>query len=772
MMRSTTWQVRGAAAAISTIFFLAHLSQAGAAETPPPTRIHPVAILPRSAELLTSGWRFIAGNDLAGAEAPGFDDSGWQAVSVPHTWNHKNSLEKYSASWYRTRLRLPKEDALKRIYLRFDGVSVIADVYLNGRHLGQHRGAYTAFTLDATEAVRFGGENVLAVKVSNHPDDIQDCLPGVWKLFHLYGGIYRNAWLIKTDAVHVDPTFYSASGVFISAGKIQPDAAELSIRAMVRNASAAPVEATVRHHVRAERVEEPDALTLTGKLSIAAGSREEIRLAGTVARPRLWSPENPDCYSVVTEIEVGGRVMDRLGERSGIREIRLRDGNFYLNGRKIVLRGVCKHQETEYHATAVTAADLVEDWRGLKDLGVNLVRLAHYPHAEIEYDLADRLGICVWAENGHAGTKAAKPTKTGEYITREMVWQNYNHPSIVIWSAGNEVGYAAVPEYAAVIHGEDASRLISYASDSGIKPVKDLDYVSTNMYPGWYSAKPLEEQLAAGVRFISEIGGGGILGTHCDEAEAKRQVDKYEPMEYQQRLAEHFFQFACRDGRDQLAQFVWWTFRDFGNLKYKGINSKGLLTYAGCKKDVFYLLQSFLRPELPVLQIAGKEWFLRRGSPTNGIKVYSNLPKLRLRFNGQDMGEQANGRYVQPVTGRRIDNVFWWSGPLRPGRNDVEATDGQGHRDAAVIYYWGKDAPPPPTEPASLVEQLSSSNPDNPAIYIDRPVAAQSPFYYDFDGSADNTFDAIPDELAGAGWIATRRTSKPDCRTGLSFRVS
>jgi beta-galactosidase len=243
-------------------------------------------------------------------------------------------------------------------------------------------------------------------------------------------------------------------------------------------------------------------------------------------------------------------------------------------------------------------------------------------------------------------------------------------------------------------------------------------------------------------------------------------------MEYQQRLAEHFFQFACREGRDQLAQFVWWTFRDFGNLKYKGINSKGLLTYAGCKKDVFYLLQSLLRPELPVLQIAGKEWFLRRGSPTNGIKVYSNLPKLRLRFNGQDMGEQANGRYVQPVTGRRIDNVFWWSGPLRPGRNDVEATDGQGHRDAAVIYYWGKDAPPPPTEPASLVGQLSSSNPDNPAIYIDRPVAAQSPFYYDFDGSADNTFDAIPDELAGAGWIATRRTSKPDCRTGLSFRVS
>ena len=188
-----------------------------------------------------------------------------------------------------------------------------------------------------------------------------------------------------------------------------------------------------------------------------------------------------------------------------------------------------KHQETEYRASAVTDADLIQDWNNLEDLGVNYVRLVHYPHAELEYDEADRRGIMVWAENGH--TNSGAPTSNGDKITREMVYQNYNHPSIIFWSAGNEAsGTTATSQYAAVIQAADSSRPVVYAS-SGQTP-SNVDFIFRNTYAGWYSGS-MYDFLKASDHWISETGAGMVVGTHTANYFAMNHtVNSYEPEEY------------------------------------------------------------------------------------------------------------------------------------------------------------------------------------------------------------------------------------------------
>jgi beta-galactosidase len=189
----------------------------------------------RTRVLLSGPWRFQGSQDLAGAEATAFDDRNWPSVTVPHTWG----ADPFKSAWYRLRLPITRPEPGRRVYLVFEGVAVFADVYLNGHHLGQHRGAFTRFVFDATEHV-VDGENVLAVRANNELLSTADSLPsGTGKqLYNLYGGIYRKAWLVQTDAVHVDPTDHASSGVYVTPTSVTADGADLAIRTLVRNARA------------------------------------------------------------------------------------------------------------------------------------------------------------------------------------------------------------------------------------------------------------------------------------------------------------------------------------------------------------------------------------------------------------------------------------------------------------------------------------------------------------------------------------------------------
>jgi beta-galactosidase len=657
------------------------------------------------------------------------------------------------------------------VYLHFEGAAILADVWVNGTHLGQHRGAFTRFLFDATPHLH-PGDNLLAVRVNNVLADTPDTLPsGTGKqLYRLYGGLYRKVWLLKTPPLHVDPTDHAASGVFVGARDVSARAATLDVRVRVRNVESRPRRVDVR--VRVCDAAERPVTVLEAPLDVGAGAGAEARLSGTVRSPRLWSVADPHLYSVRAEVAADGQVVDVVRERAGLRDFQFKDGAFYLNGAPILLRGVGKHQESERRLSAVTDDELREDFALLKDLGANFVRLAHYPHAPLEYDLADEQGLLVWAENGHSNSY--KGGATADLITREMVRQNFNHPSIVIWSAGNETGFVRVNRYAGVIKQEDPSRVVAYASNTGTRGKQrypHLDLIAPNTYRGWYRGLPWEfEQKALEMRYVSESGGGAVVSNHTDYASARHEVDRFEPEEYRQLLAEVHFQNVFRDHAPEIPMYAVWILRDFGIDKYKSWNTKGLITAAGFRKDAYYLYRAFLRPEEPLVHITSKTYFLRRGRADNGIKAYSNRPSLRLQLNGADAGLRRNGDYHH-ANGRRIDNVFYWPVPLRPGRNEVRVSDDTGHADSAIVYY----APPgasPSAEPSALVQDLRSSNPDSPAWFIDQPVQDQWPFYWELDGGADNTFDSVPPELKDARWITTRRPSRKGARTDLTFTAA
>jgi beta-galactosidase len=379
-------------------------------------------------------------------------------------------------------------------------------------------------------------------------------------------------------------------------------------------------------------------------------------------------------------------------------------------------------------------------------------------------------------------------------LTTEWIKQNYNHPSIVLWSVGNEAAAAPADQSVPIVKALDPSRPVVVANMKSTL----ADFKVQNTYPGWYGAHMRDFQPKG---FYSEIGAGGVVTTHCDYNQCDWRVNSYEPEEYQQLVLENHFQRAFRGDDSQLGLFCIWTLRDFSDSKYKapvGINSKGLLTYAGDKKDVYYLYRCFLRPDTPTLWITSKRYFVRKGAVDNGIKVYSNAARVTLTLNGEKVSTLDNGLYTipdgpwslhgsKPKKGatagtaspkinayepEKVDNVFYWPVSLHTGKNVVTASDGNGHTDTATVYFYGDNGLPALPNVASPIGDLASSNANNPAYYMDMPVHAQWPLYYDLDSTADNSWNTIPPEIENATWIALRRVTKPDQSTSLSFTMT
>jgi beta-galactosidase len=619
------------------------------------------------------------------------------------------------------------------------------------------------------------------VRVTNRDGETRNCFSRS-TLYYVNGGMFRKAWLAKTGEVHIFPDMGS-SGVFLTPGNITEAGADLSVRTVVRNPLAASVEVRVRHSVTA-----PD-----GKAcaqfetiqTIPAGQTETIKASQKIALPKLWDIGRPNLYTVLTEIYAGKRISDAVTERVGFRTIAIKNNRFYLNGREVQFRGVNKHAQGEYVWNAVSDDVLRREWQLMADLGANMVRLAHYPHSRLEYDIADEGGIVVWAENGYAGQLWTGPgneektvTPDGERLTREMVRQNWNHPSILFWSAGNETVLEAAGHYADVIRQEaDPTRLVTYAA-TGDQQLKNCDFIAYNTYDGWYTRGPYTDfTKSAHNDMVSETGSGSWITHHVPYGTIKFTVDKYEPEEYSEMFTEYRLQTVSRNDIANHPMFLWWNFREFYNLKFKqNRNTKGLLTLAGMPKDGYFLFKAFFNPTDPVVHLCGRHHFLRAFDRDNGIKAYSNAGELQLILNGTVQAKMKNGEYRIPdaavgnqqIAGIPVANVFFWKTPLKPGRNVIEVTDGRGHRDRMIVYQAPADTP----DPAALVQDLKSSNAANPACFIDRPVEPQGPVYTDVDGTSDNTFDILPKQVEGAAWIATRRLSDPNLKTGLAFRIN
>jgi hypothetical protein len=409
------------------------------------------ASMPRETLNLNREWKFQIG-DPSGAEAVAFDDAKWGAVGLPHSF----SMPYFAAGnafyvgygWYRKHFTVPKEWDGKRLFLDFEGAFQDAEIFLNGKKAGTHKGGYTGFEIDITDAAK-AGDNVLAVRLNN-----------LWNArlaprageHQFSGGLYRNVWLVAVNPLHV-----AWHGTFVKTPQVSAGSATVNVRTEVVNGSAEAKECALRSDVldAAGRI----VATMSATQVIPPGVTVAFDQTSTpIANPKLWSPETPALYRVASTVFDGKSPVDRFETPFGIRSIQwTADKGFFLNGQHRYLKGANVHQDHAGWGDAVADTGMARDVKMMKDAGFDFIRGSHYPHAPAFSRACDELGMLFWSENAFWGTGGFKgdgywncsayPVNEADQepfeesvkeSLRDMIRIHRNHPSIIVWSMSNE----------------------------------------------------------------------------------------------------------------------------------------------------------------------------------------------------------------------------------------------------------------------------------------------------------------------------------------------
>lgn len=640
----------------------------------------------RQSVRLDSGWRFTLG-DFQSAEKPDFDDHGWQTVSIPHNWGWQEAQQGKpifrGAGWYRRELVVtPEKD--RRYFLRFDAASLVADVYLNGSLVGEHRGGFGAFCFEITKQLSPNSTNVLAVRVDNAKAPDIAPLSGD---FSVYGGLYRPVQLIVTSAENVTLTDHGSPGVAWSQTSVSSEQAVLDVTAQISNGT-----------------KNKQAMTLVATVYGAAGdciasNAEPITLAPrdtapyflrlSINQPHLWNGrKDPYLYRAVVELHAANEVIDSVAQPLGLRYYSIDpDRGFFLNGQPYSLHGVNRHQDMADEGWAISETDMERDVSLLQELGATAVRCCHYQHSDYFYSLCDRAGILVWAElpqvNGIHDTPEFENTSRNQLL--DLIRQNLNHPSIFCWSLFNEIGPAGddphreLQDLNEVAHGEDPTRPTTAATRINVRPQMNRisDLLGWNVYPGWYTGWGSKDDFGAaldkrrddsrhGGFCVSEYGAGANTKQHEDDPKAPRAGGQWHPEEWQAEV--HEAAWAAIKARPFVwGSFVWCLFDFAVETRHEGgqpgLNDKGLVTRDRLtKKDAFYFYKANWSDE-PVIYITSRR-FTERTNAVTSVKLYSNAPATELFVNGASQGEKNDG----------TNCVFIWKNvTLQPGENKIEA---------------------------------------------------------------------------------------------------
>lgn len=611
---------------------------------------------------------------------------GWtfdgKPVMVPHTWNaedaadgvntmkHNPGTSVGSPSYCRgahTYCRaLPAPKPGKRYFVRCEGVSSKTELQVNGTLVGEHYGAFTAFAFEITDLLK-SADNELTIIADNSYDRN---VPPISGDFSMFGGVYRDVWLIETDPVCISPLVDGGPGVVL-----EPD---------------------------------PKTGRVVARVSVLGGEDEVQEFF--FPNPELWSPENPKLYTVTIRLNrPNGH--DAITQRFGFRTVEFREDGFYLNGERRQIRGVCKHQDREGKGWAVSATDLAEDVAWIKKMGADGLRTAHYPHATRLYDLCDARGLLVWTEvpaiDELEFTEAFRSNLL--VVAREMVAQHRNHPSVVMWSLFNELfgeGGKSMPmdrvvafmnEVNGQIKRDDPSRpTVSAGCDATRGPIYRIsDALGFNLYPGWYNWLPWYEgdggwDLSNAVRrvlatvpnrrclAVSEYGGGASVNQHGDPFVKPRVgIDPY-PEEYQAYL--HWGALYGIQGDPKVWGIYPWVMFDLAadrrhEADRHGINNKGLVTYdRKTAKDAFYLYKANWNPE-PELHLVGSRMTETTNAVVN-VLAFCNVGDVTLAVNGSVVGT------AQPD---RVRTCCWRAVPLAVGPNRIEVRAGNLVRGAQWV---------------------------------------------------------------------------------------
>lgn len=613
-----------------------------------------------------------------GPAAPGYPDGSWRRVHLPHDYviegrydprqNRNHAYLPTRVGWYRTTFTVPKTDAGKRLFLDFDGVYRNSAVWLNGQYLGMHSSGYIGFEYEATQAIRFGGPNVLAVRVD--PRHFE----GWW---YEGGGIYRHVWLVKTAPLHVahDGTFVIAT--VPGADKAHPSVARLSVRTTLQNSGCQGVACQLVSEVLG-----PDgkrvARGVVGRV-VGGGSDQDGEQQFIVARPQLWSLEHPRLYHLITSLVQNGRTTDRVTTSFGIRTIRFdAERGFFLNGRHVKIQGTCNHQNFAVVGIALPDALLAWRIRKLKALGANAYRTAHDPQAAELLDACDRLGMLVMDENRHFGDTDEAKAKPGTPATdlsdlKAMVRRDRNHPSIIMWSMCNEEPLSPTPEGARIftamrnaVRAADPTRPVTCAMlppwGPGVSQVEDIQGFNHGQgrIDAFHAAFPTHPT------FGSEMAGAvtdrGIYQNDVPHG----FVDNYSL----KRTAEAAWR-PTAERPFMAGTFIWTGFDYQGEptvTSWPSIGTHfGMLDICGFPKDGASYYRAWWGDRPLVHLFPHWNWAGREGQPIT-VWCYGNCDRVTLLLNGKTLGTQAMPRFGH----------LEWSVPYAPGRLEARGyTDGR-----------------------------------------------------------------------------------------------
>lgn len=648
----------------------------------------------RQIRSFNEGWKFSKGEEMPVA------DSDWDRVSIPHTWNSDAyTVKDYyrGAAWYSKLFRLSKEDQDKHLFLRFEGVNQVASVYLNGKRVGEHKGGYTSFTFDITTLCDKEGDNLLTVKVDNSLADV----PPISGDFTIFGGIYRDVWLLSVPGQHFDLSDYGSDGVYIDTNQVSEKSGSYTVRGVFVNA--AEEKASVKVSYTLISPQKKVIRTKEEKYLLSPKQQKIFSYTDIVDQPYLWTPESPDLYRIETVIRdaATNKVLDIVTSPLGFRWFSF-DGQkgFSLNGKPYKLRGVCRHQDQKPWGNALSDEAHRRDMQLIKEMGANFIRISHYPQDKAIIEQCDKLGLLVWEEIPVIDIIPEEITfgDNCETSLREMIRQHYNHPSVIMWGYMNEILLVTqrknkgqeldalvkrelelARRLEQVLKKEDPNRYSVMAfhgsesyNEAGFQNI--VDVVGWNLYQGWYSdnlshfdafIQKQSTDYPDKPKIISEYGAGSDKRIHS------LHPQRFDfSIEYQQEYIEHYLPVIERE--PYIAGAAYWNFIDFGSAQrdesMPRINNKGLVYANRTPKDVYYYFKANYRNDIPVLHIASHDWMKRTGVSVNGtdviqpVKVYSNLVEVELFIDGKSLGikKTANCNAV-------------WDVPFTSGEHYIEA---------------------------------------------------------------------------------------------------
>jgi beta-galactosidase len=667
------------------------------------------------------GWRFFKG-EAAGAERPDFADAAWRTVQLPHDCAiegpfdsklnpHTGALPIFGTGWYRKSFTLPAGAANRFYSIEFDGAMSNARVWLNGHELGGRPYGYIGFSFDLTPYLRFDGDNVIAVRLA--PEDHSSrWYPGA--------GIYRNVWLDVTGPQHV-----ARWGTYVTTPEVSGEKATIAVKTELRNRAGSAATVALRTSVL--DADGKSVAQTSSQATLAAGGSSTESASLSLAHPQRWDIDRPYLYTLVSEVLDGQRVVDRYTTPFGVRTIAFdKTQGFLLNGRKMKLQGVCNHADLGALGMAVNRRATERQLQIMKAAGVNAIRTSHNPPSPELLEFCDRLGLVVMDEAFDMWRIPKVPNGYSKYFdewserdVRDMVRRDRNHPSIIMWSIGNEI-----PEQGSKDGWKDAKRLVDFFHQ------EDPTRPTTSAFNNWSDAiaNKLADQVDVPGFNYKPMFYGKVLQDHPDWAIFGSEtastvssrgvyhlpIEKYEKHDSLQISSYDIIvpawatppdvEFAAQDRfPNVMGEFVWTGFDYLGEptpyFGGRGPNEKdwparssyfGMVDLAGFPKDRYYLYQSVWSKAPMVHVLPHWNWAGREGQNIP-VMAYSNGDEVELFLNGKSLGRKK--RFSEPVeipVGNNIspDHKFstryrlLWQVPYQPGT--LKAVAYQGGKQVAV----------------------------------------------------------------------------------------